>query len=105
MREVRLLQRWGDEQLSLVDLHSVPDRPGEPSRLVKLTTLHMQTSSGEWLTGVDATVQAWRHTRWGWLFGILRWPLVGPVANLVYDSWARYRYRRLYGCSDCPEDA
>lgn len=105
MREVRLLQRIADQGLRLTDLHGVPDRPDEPTRLLKLGTLHLQTGDGYWLTGVDATVTAWSHTRWGPLFRILRWPLIGPLADRVYDFWARRRYRRLYGCESCSEDS
>ena len=103
MREVRLLRRIADPGLCLVDLHEVGDQPGQPSHLLKLTTLHLQTASGDWLTGVDATVRAWSHTRWGPLFRVLRWPLVGPVADLAYRFWARKRYQRLYGCGECAE--
>ncbi len=103
MREVRLLQRIARPGLALVDLHAVPDRPGEPTRLVKLGTLHLQTAEGEWLTGVDATVRAWSHTRWGPLFRALRWPLIGPLADAAYRFWARKRYQRLYGCGECAE--
>jgi predicted DCC family thiol-disulfide oxidoreductase YuxK len=103
MREVRLLQRIADSGLALVDLHEVPDHAGEPTRLEKLGTLHLRTAQGRWLTGVDATVQAWSHTRWGPFFKILRWPLVGPLADLAYRYWARKRYQRLYGCGDCAD--
>lgn len=103
MREVRLLQRIADPGLTLQDLHSVPDRTGEPTRLEKLATLHLRTGSGRWLTGVDATVQAWSHTRWGFLFRILRWPLIGPLADSAYRYWARKRYQRLYGCGECAD--
>ncbi|MEM0955067.1 MAG: DCC1-like thiol-disulfide oxidoreductase family protein [Pseudomonadota bacterium] len=101
MREVRLLTRIAGPGLALVDLHQVADEPGAPTRLEKLTTLHLLSAEGRWLTGVDATVQAWAHTRWGTLFKILRWPLLGPVADRVYAYWARKRYRRLYGCGEC----
>jgi predicted DCC family thiol-disulfide oxidoreductase YuxK len=104
MHEVRLLQRLGDSQLVLLDLHSIADIPGQPSRLLKLTSLHLQTATGDWLTGLDATVQAWSHTRWGWLARILRWPLVGWIADHCYQWWARRRYQSLYGCGDCRED-
>ena len=104
MREIRLLQRIKDSGLQLQDLHEVEDEAGTPGRLLKLTTLHLQTADGQWLTGVDATVRAWSHTRWGWLFAILRWPLLGPVADAIYGYWARKRYQRLYGCGDCGQD-
>jgi predicted DCC family thiol-disulfide oxidoreductase YuxK len=103
MREVRLLRRIADPGLSLVDLHEVPDSRGHPTRLEKLGTLHLRTANGDWLTGVDATVQAWSHTRWSPLFRILRWPLLGSLADLAYRYWARKRYQRLYGCGDCAE--
>jgi len=101
MREVRLLQRIADPGLALVDLHSIPDQPGQPPKLLKLASLHLQTADGEWLTGVDATVRAWSHTRWGLLFRVLRLPLLGRLADVVYQYWARKRYQRLYGCGEC----
>ena len=104
MREVRLLMRIADSGLALVDLHSVADEPGQPTRLVKLTTLHLKTAGGEWLTGLDATVRAWSHTPWGFLLRFLRWPLIGSLADGIYRHWARRRYRRLYGCAECAED-
>jgi predicted DCC family thiol-disulfide oxidoreductase YuxK len=103
MREIRLLRRIAGPGLELVDLNKLPDLPGRPTRLIKLTTLHLETADGEWLTGVDATVRAWSHTRWGPLFRALRWPLIGPLADLVYRYWARKRYQRLYGCTGCAE--
>ncbi len=66
-----------------------------------LYRLHLKTSSGDWMSGVDATVKAWSHTRWGFLFSVLRWPLIGPLADRAYRYWARKRYQRLYGCDRC----
>lgn len=103
MREVRLLRRIADPGLALVDLHDVPKDSGRPTRLEMLGTLHLRTGDGHWLTAVDATVRAWSHTRWGFLFRVLRWPLIGPLADMAYRYWARKRYQRLYGCGDCAE--
>ena len=100
MREVHLLKRLANQGLQLTNLHDVPDKPGGPSQLAQLKNLHLLTGNGEWLTGVDATVRAWSHTRWGILFKVLRWPLVGPLADATYGYWARKRYQRLYGCSE-----
>ena len=103
MREVHLLERISGEGLALADIHSSVVQAGEPSRLLRLTTLHLHTAEGHWLTGVDATLRAWSHTPFGFLFRILRWPLIGRVADWCYSIWARRRYRRLYGCGDCAE--
>jgi len=40
------------------------------------------------------SVRAWSHTRWGLLFKVLRWPLIGPLADAAYRYWARKRYQR-----------
>ena len=101
VREIALLSRLKRSDLELADLHNSPVAPGSPSRLLRQSTLHLQTGAGQWLTGVDAAVRAWSHTPLGWLFSALRWPLVGKLADVCYDIWARRRYRRLYGCSGC----
>jgi predicted DCC family thiol-disulfide oxidoreductase YuxK len=103
LREVRILKKLSGDGLALADIHSSADQPGEPTQLLKLTVLHLKTAQGEWLTGVDATVRAWSHTRFGFLFKTLRWPLIGVLADWCYGIWARRRYTRLYGCVDCQE--
>jgi predicted DCC family thiol-disulfide oxidoreductase YuxK len=62
-----------------------------------LRTLHLRTADGELLQGLEANVAAWQHTRVGFLWRWLQWPLVRAVAGRVYDAWALWRYRRLYG--------
>ena len=103
LREVRLLEQIANEHLQLINLHEVPATPGEPGQLAMLRNLHLRTSGGEWLTGVDATVRAWSHTRWGFLFRALRLPFIGPLADTAYRYWARVRFQRLYGCDKCAD--
>ena len=98
-REIARLERLRDDGLALCDIHTIdaePD-PGEPDRDTRLRTLHLRTDDGRWLTGADANVAAWRHTRYGWLWGWLRWPLLRRIVDPVYAHWAAWRYRRLYG--------
>ncbi|MCZ6828901.1 MAG: DCC1-like thiol-disulfide oxidoreductase family protein [Gammaproteobacteria bacterium] len=66
-------------------------------------SLHLQTGAGEWLTGIDALIQAWSHTAWGWLFSTLRWPLLQPLARTSYQWYSQRRYQRLYGCPECTD--
>jgi predicted DCC family thiol-disulfide oxidoreductase YuxK len=100
-REVRLLNRFKSPALILRDLHLEPDSVGEPTRLLKLTTLHLRTADQNWLTGVDAMVRAWSHTRFGFIVAMLNWPGVRLVSAPLYRYWAVRRYRRLYGCTGC----
>ena len=103
MREVHLLERLANDHLKMIDLHEVPAAEGQPRQLEMLKNLYLRTSDGEWLTGVDATVRAWSHTRWGFLFKALRLPLIGALADAAYQYWARKRFLHHYGCSRCME--
>lgn len=95
-REISALRKLSSERLSLVDAHTHEPSAGEPDREALLTRLHLKTSDGDWLSGVDATVRAWSHMRWGSLLKPLRWPLLAPLADRAYDHWARRRYEGLY---------
>lgn len=92
----------GAATLELVDIHSsdVVRTPAEKSDMLK--TLHYATANGELLTGIDANVAAWQHTRLGFLWRWLHWPLIYPLATRCYNFWARIRFDRLYGRSQTP---
>lgn len=99
--EMDHLRRLGDGSLQLVDIHSGELASDAPDRESLLGVLHLKTRDGEWLRGIDASVRAWESTRIGWLWKVLRLPLIAPVADAVYRRWAKRRYRKLYG-RDCP---
>lgn len=95
--EIQRLARLQQGTLLLQDIHSMTPAEGLPDRDTLLQTLHLRTASGHWLTGADANVAAWQHTRHGWLWRWLRWPMVRHIVDACYAPWARWRYRRLYG--------
>ena len=97
LREMARLGKLKSAQLQLVDIHEVPPDSGLPDRDTLLRTLHLQLPDGHLLTGADANVAAWQHTRHGLWFRWMRWPGLRLVVDRVYDAWARWRYRRLYG--------
>ena len=94
--EMTRLGRLSDDGLRLVDIHQSAPRslPGQRDQL--LAVLHLETADGRILTGVDANVAAWQHTRPGMLFRWLRWPGIRRIADAVYNRWAAKRFRRLY---------
>jgi len=100
-KEIKLLQRLSNDGLAFMDIHQLHSTASLPSSMAMLRILHLRKACGTWITGVDATVQAWSHTRWGWLFRPLRWPLLAPFVNRLYARWAERRYNRLYGCNVC----
>lgn len=95
--EMQKLEKLADQDLQLVDIHSLASEADLPSKAILLGNLHLKNSEGELLIGLDANVAAWQHTRFGFFFKWLRWPLLGAVADRVYSYWAGVRYRRLYG--------
>ncbi|MEP1470380.1 MAG: DCC1-like thiol-disulfide oxidoreductase family protein [Halieaceae bacterium] len=96
VKEVGRLQQIADKELVICDIFQARD-DSLPDTDTLLRQLHLQTSDGEFLTGVDANVAAWRHTRWSFLFAWMRWPLVRSVTDRIYARWALWRYQRLYG--------
>ena len=96
-KEITLLRRLKESSLELVDIHS---REHElisctKSKLDLLSVLHLKTSKGDWLYGVDASVSAWRHTSFGWILMPLRWPVIRPIVDRFYDNWANKRACKL----------
>jgi predicted DCC family thiol-disulfide oxidoreductase YuxK len=116
--EVKRLRDLADSRLQLVDVHEIasggvaelserkPEGAAErggapagadlPGRVALLRNLHYRRSDGTLLSGLDANVAAWQHTRLGPLWRWLRWPLIRPFADRLYSLWAERRYRRLY---------
>lgn len=94
--EMARLKKLAGPELALFDIHELPDDTNLPPRNIMLESLHLQTRDSELLTGLDANVAAWQHTRFGFLWRWLRWPLIKPIADLAYNRWAVARYQRLY---------
>lgn len=92
--EVRRLAALSDKHLACVDVHSTDLETEEKTAMLKV--LHYRTEHGEWLTGLDANIAAWQHTKLGFLFRWLRWPVIRTVADKIYSAWAVIRYDRLY---------
>lgn len=95
--EMCKLSDMADNGISVLDIHQLSNDFDGPSQEDLLKVLHLQTSAGKWLKGLDANVAAWQHTRWGWLAKPLRWPLIRNIADFIYYRWAENRYRKKYG--------
>lgn len=101
VKEMDRLRELKSDSLELRDIHSLEedatDAGGKPlpDRETLLKVLHLERD-GRLLTGVDANVGAWEHTRYAALWRWMRWPLLRPVVAWFYDRWAIWRYNRLY---------
>lgn len=101
-REIATLRRLESGHLAFADVHTQNNSADRlPTREALLRRLHLLTGDGCWLVGLEATVRAWSHTRLGFVFRPLLWPLVYPLASRIYCNWADRRYKRKYECGAC----
>lgn len=91
-KEMALLRRLKNPELELVDLWQVQTIIPQDDLL---RVLHLQTPQGEWKKGLDANVAAWLHTPIGFLLMPLRWPVISPIADKIYNRWAEKRFCKI----------
>lgn len=96
-KEMRLLSYLKRDELQLTDVHSTD--MDKLQRQQYLQILHLQTDLGAWLLGVDAMVEAWGHTKVGFLWKPLQWRWLRPWVERHYQRWAIQRYVKRYGCA------
>ena len=95
-REMKHLAKLKQDSLELVDIHSLTDSNELPDKNSLLLNLHLQRGD-QWLIGADANVAAWQHTRFGFAWRWLRWPIIRQIIDPIYAFWARKRFDGLYG--------
>ena len=93
--EIKILSRFKDDELRLIDIHSKDNQQKIKTDIELMSVLHLQTDNGHWVTGLDATVAAWQHTPFGVFFKILRWPIIRQCSDWFYIRWARKRQCQL----------
>ncbi len=93
--EINHLRKLKDDKLILTDVTTMAESDTLPKEAL-LKRLHLKTPDGL-VTGLDATVGAWRQTRFGFLFAWLRWPGIRVIADKVYNNWADRRFEKRYG--------
>lgn len=67
--ETGMMRRRLQRPLALVDIHGLEPQQGVPDIATLMRVLHYQSADGNWRLGLDATLAAWRHTRYGVLPG------------------------------------
>ncbi len=84
-KEMARLEQIKGAGLVLQDIHALDSDALPASKEQLLKVLHLERE-GEMITGIDANIAAWEHTRFGALWRILRWPLVKPIARAAYNG-------------------
>ncbi|MEM9568861.1 MAG: DUF393 domain-containing protein [Cyanobacteria bacterium P01_E01_bin.34] len=121
VREVNFLQRKdaGRGIISFVDIAAL-DYDSEQHAGIDFETamgvIHAVKSNGDVIQGVDVFRQVYDALGIGWIYAAIKWPLVGPLVDKLYELWAdrrlavtgrptlqeivRERQQALSGCSD-----
>ena len=109
VREMNQLKNWNtNKELHLVDAtnHQAMEAFPHIDSANAMRILHAETAEGELLLGLDANIAAWNAVKRKPLLGILRWPIIRPIADQGYLFFARHRYRIskiLTGKSKCDQ--
>ena len=91
-KEIWLLNKLKNTDLKLVDLWQV-ETEIPTAELQKV--LHLQTPDGTWIKGLEANIMAWQFTRIGFIWKLLRLPIINSIANQLYSSWAEKRQCKM----------
>jgi predicted DCC family thiol-disulfide oxidoreductase YuxK len=100
-REINLVRRLA-RQVEFVDVHQLsdPELPDTFSRSALLRDLHLLDRSGQWHIGLAANVGLWQRTRLGFIWRVLQWPIIHPLAQWGYRWWADRRFVNMGYCED-----
>lgn len=100
MKEINFLRtrhsRLDSTTLTFVDISS-PDYDASQHADVDYKTamgsMHAVLSDGSVVTGVPVFRLAYEAVGLGWVYAMTKLPIVGWLADRVYDLWARWRLR------------
>jgi predicted DCC family thiol-disulfide oxidoreductase YuxK len=92
--EARKLAKLNGRNVHIQDINELPELAATSSHQVLFSQLHLKTASGQWLTGLDANIEAWQGTRYGSILKQLQKPPIKPFVEAAYYCWLQLY--RLY---------
>ncbi len=97
VREVTFLRRKDrDQSIRFIDVDAHDYSPEQWSGISyrkAMARIHAIKADGTVLTDVAVFREAYRLIGLGWLYAPTRWPVIGPVVDIFYGVWARYRLK------------
>ena len=97
VREVTFLRRKDrDQSIRFIDVDAQDYSPKDWSGISyrqAMARIHAIKADGTVLTDVAVFREAYRLIGLGWLYAPTRWPVLGPVVDVLYGVWARYRLK------------
>jgi predicted DCC family thiol-disulfide oxidoreductase YuxK len=92
--EIKKLARFSDAGLELKDIHELDGVEDNLDKDLLLSRLHLKTANGEWVTGLNANIRAWQHTRFGALWRLLDLPVINRFSRRAYEFWLQSRNKK-----------
>ena len=96
LREVRFLSHR-DAGRGIIDFVDIADLNYDPAQHAGIEfdqamgRIHAVLPDGTVIEGIDVFRRVYEALGMGWVYAATRWPVVGAIANKIYDLWAKLR--------------
>jgi len=83
-------------KIKFTDLEDPKYNPSDPANAeisyeTGMKSMHAVLANGEVITGVRVFRELYTTIGLGWLYGFTRYPVIKPIIDKLYDTWAVYR--------------
>ena len=92
-KEIEKLKRSVLEPICFVDVHKA--ELSKHQKVLFLKKLHL-FRNGKVEVGFKANLSLWLATPYGWLFSFFKVPLIFQLGEIIYDFWAKHRFKARY---------
>ncbi|WP_299489117.1 thiol-disulfide oxidoreductase DCC family protein [Acaryochloris sp. IP29b_bin.137] len=104
LREVNFLRKRDAGQglvafVDIADLNYAPADNGNIDFETAMGSIHALLPDGTVMEGVPVFRKVYEVLGMGWVYAITKLPIVGPIADFIYDIWADWRLK-LTGRAD-----
>ncbi|UJB71790.1 DUF393 domain-containing protein [Acaryochloris sp. 'Moss Beach'] len=104
LREVNFLQKRdaGQGLVAFVDIAALDYAPEDNGNIdfeTAMGSIHAVLPDGTAMVGVRVFRKVYEVLGMGWVYAITKLPIVGPIADFIYDLWADWRLK-LTGRAD-----
>lgn len=97
MMEVNYLSKKDKAgKIKFTDIEDPSYDPSDPANAnieyaTGMKSMHAVLANGEVITGVAVFRELYSAIGLGWLYGFTKYPVIKPIMDSLYDSWAVYR--------------
>lgn len=98
LKEVNFLMKRdaGQGIISFVDISDLdyaPEKHGDVSFEAAMGRIHAVLPDNRVIDGVEVFRCVYNALGMSWVYAITKWPIIGPMADWIYDIWAALRLR------------